>query len=332
MSLQSEPADDRVLVLTPFGRDAEMVSDRLSRAGFECEACPSVDAMLASMSAPAGAALIAQEALADGGAEKVLAYLEAQEPWSDLPVILLAEAPRHDGYQAEVEFAIFERANVTLLERPVGVRLLASTVRAAIRARRRQYETRDILRDLKRAIELGDMFVSILAHDLRTPLGSIGMGAQVILQGAREPEVLRPAGRILRSADRMTHMIDQLLDLAAVRRSEGVVLQLAEADLAAITWPIVQEIEDAYPETEIELIKRGHMAGTWDAGRLGRVVSNLLGNAVKHGTKDMPVRVDLDGTEADRVRIRVTNSGRIPAELVPTLFDPFKRVRPAKTG
>jgi two-component system, sensor histidine kinase and response regulator len=82
----------------------------------------------------------------------------------------------------------------------------------------------------------------------------------------------------------------------------------------------------------MELVEKGNLAGTWDADRLARVISNLVGNAVKHGTPGTPVTVELDGTRADVVRLRVANAGTIPAALIPTLFEPFKRTRPAKTG
>jgi signal transduction histidine kinase len=267
-----------------------------------------------------------------GGAEAFLVALEAQEPWSDLPIILLAEAPRGVTVRTQLAFAMFERANVTVLERPVRGWLLISTLRAAIRARRRQYQTRDILRDLQDAIELRDMFVSILGHDLRTPLHAIRMSAGAIVRGANEAQALRPAGRIIRAADRMTRMLEQLLDFARARQPQGMVVQPGPAALDEITRPAVEELEDTYPTTRIELVEKGNLLGTWDADRLGRVVSNLVGNAVKHGTPDMPVVVELDGTQADVARIRVTSSGSIPAESIPVLFEPFKRTNPAKTG
>jgi signal transduction histidine kinase len=53
---------------------------------------------------------------------------------------------------------------------------------------------------------------------------------------------------------------------------------------------------------------------------------------VKHGTQGKPVSLELEGTHAASVRLRVTNSGTIPAEMIPTLFEPFKRTAPARTG
>ncbi len=63
----------------------------------------------------------------------------------------------------------------------------------------------------------------------------------------------------------------------------------------------------------------------WDPDRLAQVVSNLAGNAVQHGTPGTPITVALDGTERTSVHLRVTNQKAIPADAIPTLFEPFKR-------
>src|SRR5512133_2762519 len=121
----TSPAE-RVLVLTPTGRDAKMVCGRLVADGMACEACADLPALLAGITSGATAAVVAQEALSPDGAERLLAALEAQEPWSDIPVLLLAEArSRHP----RVPTRFFERANVVLLPRPMAIQLLLSGVR-----------------------------------------------------------------------------------------------------------------------------------------------------------------------------------------------------------
>ena len=147
-----EPAAaERVLVLTPTGRDAEMLRDRIAAAGMSCEVCPDFQALLASISVGAAAVVIAQEALPQAGADGLLATLEAQEPWSDLPMLFLTE-PRSKGPVLLSSF--FERANATLLQRPLSIQDFMSSVRSAVRARHRQYEMRDLHRELERALQL----------------------------------------------------------------------------------------------------------------------------------------------------------------------------------
>jgi signal transduction histidine kinase len=322
MSLPAEEADDRVLVLTPAGRDAEMIVERLRASGLRGERCESVDALIAAMARPAGAALIATEALVDNRAETLLAALEAQEPWSDLPVFLLSEGSLRASGRAHVVAGIFERANVTLLDRPVRVQLLVTTLRAAIRARRRQYQTRDLLRDLQRAVQLSDLFVSILGHDLRTPLTAITLAADSLVH-TDDATTTRSASRIQTSAGRMTRMIEQLLDFARFRSGHGIPVAPRAADLGAICRAVVEELEAAHPDARIAVEETGSLAGEWDPDRVAQVISNLVGNAVQHGSGGTPVVLALDGRAPDVVHARIHNQGSIPDAVRGSLFEAF---------
>lgn len=310
-----------------------MVEERLVAAGLACEVCEDVEGLLYALRGDdAGAALIAQEALNARQAEALLAALDAQEPWSDVPVLLLTLALRGRAPRAPPTLGLLGRANVMLLQRPLPLHLLLSAVRSAVRARRRQYEMRDLYRDLSRAVQLGDTFVGILGHDLRTPLGAIKMGAELIVRSAEDEGSVRTASRISSSSDRMARMIEQLLDFAQVRQGRGIRLQLARSDLGDIAGQVLQELGDAHPQVRIEVSRSGSLGGRWDLDRLGQVVSNLVGNAVQHGTAGNPITVELDGTRPDLVRLSVANRGAISGEAVPTLFDPFKRAAMTRAG
>lgn len=325
MSPPSEFSPERVLVLTPTGRDAAMVKERLVVAGFAGEICEDIDGLVSALRNGAGVALIAQEALSPGKAKTLLAVLDAQEPWSDVPVLLLTLTLSKRVPYAHPAVGLLERANVMTLQRPMPLQLLLSAVRSAVRARRRQYQMRDLYRELSRAVQLGDLFVSILGHDLRTPIGAIKMAAELIVRSAEDTRSLRPAGRILSSADRMSRMIEQLLDFAQARQGGGIRLQPVFVNLDDITRQVVQELGYANPQARIDTASSGRLEGCWDPDRLGQVVSNLVGNAVQHGTAGSPVTVQMDGTAQPIVRLSVTNLGAILPEAMPTLFEPFKR-------
>jgi two-component system sensor histidine kinase/response regulator len=314
---------ERVLVLTPTGCDAEMVRERIVGDGMACEVCADLPALLAGIASDAGAAVIAQEALTETGAEELLAALESQEPWSDIPVLFLAEIRSKKPPRSVPRY--FERANVTLLQRPLAIQVFLSSVRSAVRARRRQYEMRDLYRELERAVQLSDMFVSILGHDLRNPIGAIKLAGESIVRLSPDPRALRPAGRILTSADRMTRMIEQLLDFARARRGHGIPLHLGRMHLGELCRQAVQELEDANPEASLRFQEAGDVSGVWDADRLAQVVTNLVGNAVQHGTKGKPITIELDGTEPATVRLRIHNVGTIPSDALPRLFEAFKQ-------
>ena len=87
----------------------------------------------------------------------------------------------------------------------------------------------------------------------------------------------------------------------------------------------MQKLGDANPQARIDVSSSGILGGRWDPDRLGQVVSNLVGNAVQHGTAGSPITIELDGTRPELVRLSVANLGAIPGEAMPTLFEPFKR-------
>lgn len=323
---------DRVLVLTPTGRDAQLVQDSLVAAGFSCQVGADLDSLVAAMKDDAGAMLIAQEALSPEKAEALVAALDAQEPWSDIPVLLLALPASKRLPNARPLVELLGRANVMLLQRPLPLELFLSAVRSAVRARRRQYQMRSLHRELARAVQLGDMFVGILGHDLRTPLGAIKMSAEVIVRGSGDPCSLRSAERIASSADRMARMVEQLLDFARVRQGQGIRLRVVPADLRGIASQVLQEVRDANPRAGLDVSHSGDLSGRWDPDRLGQVFSNLVGNAVQHGVAGYPIGIELDGTEQAVVRVRVGNRGTIAEDAFPTLFEPFKRATLSKAG
>jgi signal transduction histidine kinase len=151
--------------------------------------------------------------------------------------------------------------------------------------------------------------------------------ALLIERSSTEEPVKQTAGRILSSGRRMSRMIEDMLDMARARLAGGIPLKREPADLGALVSRVVSEIQAAYPERKIEVERTGDLSGNWDGERLAQVASNLLGNALQHGDANGVVRVAVDGTRADAVMIKVENSGTIPADLLPQLFDPFRGAR-----
>jgi PAS domain S-box-containing protein len=148
----AETDDLRVLVLTPAGRDAELLWHALADAGIAAEPCAEVDDFCERFTQGAGAGVIAEEALTSSALERIAAIVNAQSPWSDLPLIVLTSTPGGEiGPRRHLD--LDRLGNVSLLERPVRVLTLVSTIQAALRARRRQYEVRDHLLQQMRAEE-----------------------------------------------------------------------------------------------------------------------------------------------------------------------------------
>ncbi len=190
---------------------------------------------------------------------------------------------------------------------------------------RKQAETRlaDSLRAERQLSEFQEMFIAILGHDLRTPLTAIHMAAEVLVnRGCLDAQDTKTVARIVRSDERMAHMITQLLDLTRARLGGGLPLERAPTDLRDVIQAVTEEF-DATFNVEVE----GDLIGRWDAGRLSEVLSNLAGNALRYATRGTSVSVSAH-SEGDDVVVEVTNQGEpIPMDVLPFIFEPFRRAR-----
>jgi PAS domain S-box-containing protein len=177
-----------------------------------------------------------------------------------------------------------------------------------------------------------EMVAGMLGHDLRNPLAAIKTGAQFVLRKADDEKLRSCASHIVSGSDRMARMIDQLLDFTRIRLGGGFEVARREVDLGELALQIIAETETAH-HCSIKLERHGDIRGVWDSDRLAQVLSNLLANAAQHGVRDRPIALVIDGRRADAVHVRVLNEGQIPSELLPSVFDPFRRGRAGtKTG
>jgi signal transduction histidine kinase len=180
-------------------------------------------------------------------------------------------------------------------------------------------------RELLDALRLNEMFVGILGHDLRNPLGAMLMGARLLEQQLSDDGHQRTLRRMTSAGQRMTVMIEQLLDLTRARLAGGIgfVGGRERVEVGGLVQRAADELRAAHADREIIVSVAGDCATSGDAGRLLQLFSNLIGNALLHGAKDAPVRIDVDGG-ADCIAVAVHNMGVIPPDLIPTIFDPFR--------
>jgi two-component system cell cycle sensor histidine kinase/response regulator CckA len=143
--LEMAKSSDRILVVAPTGRDAELLATILSQNGFEAAVSPDIAALAKSLAAGGAVAVLAEEALGGAASEQLDVTLAAQPSWSDLPIIVLLGSGATLASSRALLSHFARHGNVTLLERPVRTIALVSTVQAALRARHRQYEVRDHL-------------------------------------------------------------------------------------------------------------------------------------------------------------------------------------------
>jgi signal transduction histidine kinase len=172
-----------------------------------------------------------------------------------------------------------------------------------------------------------DQFIGVLGHDLRTPLGAVMAGAALLAAPEDNPQRRgRVVARIMNSAQRMERMIGDLLDLTRARFGGSMPLKRRSADLRQVCEEAMIEIRAGRPEAVLRFQASGDLRGEWDVDRLAQVVSNLVGNAIQHGSG---APVTLNGQEqGDAVTLAVHNGGPpIPPEVLPFVFEPLARGR-----
>jgi signal transduction histidine kinase len=172
---------------------------------------------------------------------------------------------------------------------------------------------------LDRAQEIS---LAIMGHDLRTGLAAIRASASALLETQRlEDSAVTLASLIAETADRSTHAVGILLDFTRSRLGEGIPIHRAEASIATLVHDVAARIAAAHPERPFSVEAGKEERGEWDVERIRQALTNLVENAVQHGTAGTPVTVHVDGDEHD-VRVSVHNRGAaIPRDDLDTIFD-----------
>ncbi|MFT3926760.1 MAG: hybrid sensor histidine kinase/response regulator [Myxococcales bacterium] len=227
------------------------------------------------------------------------------------------------GYDAGAVDILFKPIDAKILKHKVNT--FVSLYRQRLQLAEQVDKIQQLNEELAATLALNERFVAAVGHDLRTPLSNVLMASDN-LRFSATAEQNKQIDRIKRSAHRMVKMIEELFDLARARQSGGIpVTREDKVNLLQVTERALGELRDAAPERSIAVCHAGNLEGQWDSARLCQVVSNLLGNALRHGTPGTPVDVRLDGTRHTEVRLEVENGGEISPEVLPMLFEPFRR-------
>ena len=183
----------------------------------------------------------------------------------------------------------------------------------------------------ERLLRRRSLMLGTLAHDLRNPLGALLMTAQALRVRA-VGEVSAPAlDRIIRNALRSERIVTDLFDMLLAMGSSGIALATEATDLVAICREVIDEAQTLHRQARIDLVAPTSLRGTWDAGRLSRLASNLVENAVRHG-EGSAVEVRLEEIDQEAV-LTVTNGGTpIPEEYLRRIFESLTQGPPNATA
>ncbi|MFI5230496.1 MAG: sensor histidine kinase [Gemmatimonadales bacterium] len=324
-----------VAVLAPTGRDGSLASGVLARWGISAQPCPHYSALVESIRLGIGAAIVAEEALVERARHALLSALEQQPSWSDVPLIILTAQRDLSPATADDFEGIAARSNATLLERPVRIATLVTTVRSALRARARQYDVRDHMVALGRARAEAEEanrakleFLAMMSHELRTPLNAIGGYVDLLelgVHGTINEAQRQDLARIQRSQRHLLSLINGVLNFARIERGtvDYQITSVAMIDLMTTAESLVS------PQARTRGLTLDFTGCTEavrvcaDREKLEQVLLNLLGNAIKF--TDSGGRVSLRCEQrGEWTAIIVEDTGQgIPSNKLSSVFEPF---------
>jgi two-component system sensor histidine kinase/response regulator len=244
-----------------------------------------------------------------------------------VPIIFLTATDR----SAHRTFRGYEAGAVDFLYKPLDPHILRGKVDVFVQLQVQRLQLAAQLETQQQLLKTNEMFVAVLGHDLRNPLSSVMMSADLLIHTHTDEKVRHAATRIRASSERMARMVDQLLDVAQMRAGRMKLAPVA-ADLALVCAGIVEEFQPRADGARLVLETHGDTRGYWDVDRLSQVLSNLVGNALHHGDPAHPVAVRVDGSSPGAVRVRVRNAGALSPDVAAGMFTPFQPGMQRRSG
>lgn len=273
----------RILVLAPTGRDSPLIAETLAADALPTIMCRDVDALLKMLEEGAAAAIITEEALLPASVARLGRWVALQPPWSDIPFVVLTShgVPRPSTTRRARELEAL--CNVTFLERPVRPETVRTSMRAAVRARQRQYEMRDRQETLARLNADLEQFAHSASHDLKEPIRNIAIYGELL--GLQYSGVLDEQGQqflefMISGAKQIEILVN---DLLLYTQAGSGVEETPEA------CPAAKPLEDAIAGLREAIRESGALIDHDPLPdvrirevHLQQLFQNLIGNAIKY--------------------------------------------------
>jgi len=238
-----------------------------------------------------------------------------QRDGTTLPVVINAIV-RHDGVKRH-ELAAYVARDRDKYEREL--------IQSRKRMEELVAETRRLHDEVKDRALLAEQMIGIVSHDLRNPISTIQTAAAMLSRGVPAESRDRMVARIARAGQRADRLIGDLLDFTQARLGDGLRVRPEPILLHEVVAEAVEELALAHPGRPLRHVPSGRGECHADPSRLEQLVGNLVSNAMSYGSADSPVTVG-STIAADGFSITVHNFGPpIPAETLPTLFEPMTR-------
>jgi light-regulated signal transduction histidine kinase (bacteriophytochrome) len=275
---------------------------------------------------------VSEEALTRGGVESVAQWLASQPPWSDLPIVVLTSSGRPNPATRKKARELEALGNITFLERPARPDTLRSSVRAALRARLRQYEMRRRQEMLSRLNADLEQFAHSASHDLQEPLRNVAIYSELLgrrYASAIDAQGLQFLEHVRLGALRMQSLVHDLLCYTqAANVEDGVSEPVSEPiDAGEAMDSALTNLRESIMQSGASIRSDRLPAVKMRAVHLQQLFQNLIGNAIKY-RREEPPRVHITAMKKDGYWLfAVADNGiGIHPDCKEQIFGVFKRL------
>jgi signal transduction histidine kinase len=331
-----EDNEQRILVLAAINPDAILTEQVLREASLQPTICEDLQELCQAIKYGVGAILVAEEMLFPKGLDELKEALNKQEPWSEIPVIVITCGGDLTQSAYELIQAQEILRNVTLLERPVRLFTLVSIVKSVLKSRQRQYQMRDLLEKCQSSTEAAQAankaksyFLANMSHEIRTPLGVIMGFSELLLDEETDSEDrVEFVNAIHRNGKLLTQIIDDILDLSKVE-ADKLTIESIPCSLPELMADVESLMKRPAQQKNIQLLLQiadavPNVIHT-DPTRLKQILINIIGNAIKF-TNEGQVTVQVRRKDDVQLEFVVQDTGRgISKEHQKMLFQPFSQ-------
>ena len=320
--------EERILILAPRGRDASLIAGTLAEDRIAAAICPDAAALVGHLEEGAAGAIVAEEALTQQGVNDIAHFLASQPPWSDLPFVVLTSSGRANPATEKKAQELAVLGNITFLERPARPDTVRTSMRAALRARLRQYEMRRRQETLTRVNADLEQFAWSASHDLQEPIRNVAIYSDMLSMrygGVLDDSGIEFLSNVKAAALRMQTLVSDLLSYtqAASITEEAPEPGEAEAALLAALANLTAAINRSgasitYDPLPAVRVREVH---------LQQIFQNLIGNAIKY-RRDEALRIHVSVEQKDGYWLfSVKDNGiGIAQEYQEQIFGLFKRL------
>ncbi len=319
MTNGDSPAPATILVVDDTPANLRLLTTMLRDGGYKVRPVSSGDMALRAIEAKAPDLVLLDVNMPGMDGYEVCRRLKADPRWTGIPVLFIsALTDTADKVRA------FQAGGVDYVGKPFQFEEVDARVRTHLELRRKSLALAESLSRLQEMEQMRDTLTHMIAHDMRSPLLALQMSVEVLgdMVPATDPDAATLATTARRGAAQVVEMVSQMLDVSRLEAGK-MELHHAPADLVELARNAVATLRPLAAERTLELFAPAAVPADIDSNLILRVISNLLGNAIKFTKPDGKIRLEVQLAEG-HPRIAVIDDGSgIAPEQHQSIFEKF---------